>query len=125
VREARLDVARRIQAFDLQSVERQVQAGEVVLELLQPPRTDDRDDRHGSLPEPRQGDLGRRPTDLARNGPDLGDDRLGTLVGPVVTFHHLAVHPRRIISVDNWCQFCFSLKTELTPIVFFFRRQKD
>src|SRR6478672_11715991 len=54
VREAQPDVARRIQVSDLRPVELQVQTSEVVLELLHPPRTDDRDDRHGSLPEPRQ-----------------------------------------------------------------------
>src|SRR5208337_2366292 len=88
VRKAQLDLAGRIQPFNLRCVELQIQTGEVVPELLQPSGPNDRDDGDRPLSKPGKGNLGRRTADFSGDRLDLVHDSPGTLVGPVEALHH-------------------------------------
>src|SRR5437773_8352 len=69
--EPELDLAHSVEAFHLCRVQLQIKTGQVVLELVDLPGTDDRNDGLASLPQPCKRHLRRRATNLLGDGHDL------------------------------------------------------
>ena len=65
--EAQIHLARLIEAFELLFGKLHIQAGEIVLELGNPPCSDNRDYRHRTISEPSESDLRHAAAELFRN----------------------------------------------------------
>src|ERR1700694_5422894 len=94
--ESKLDSACSVESFHLFGGELQIQTGEIVLELSQLPRANDRDHRHRSIPQPGECNLRHAATGLFGDRLHRRDNACSALFLRKKLLHSLIAHPPSI-----------------------------